>query len=679
MRVLIVTSCTGQKSVDHERRLTLDDFAQGPVHVARREQELSDLLTPAQDLYTGQQHVRLMRGLREAAARPEAGSDELAVDLWIVSAGYGLVPGDRRLAPYEATFQGMRRADIRKLAGRLEFPRRARELVSKPYDLILILLGDDYLDACQIDADTPFGGATLVFCGCHAAKLIEGSERARAVVLTTSEAKRFSCGLVGLKGELAGTLLVQLAEAPMSLEHLLAPGADVLSLLRPRPSVPDVRVDWVVRPSRAWWGRSRSRSVKYFVPDWNDLVDPDYDFEYDRPSSTPAHWTNQVYAHQLYGEPQYDGILVSRAVLDESNAETVERLHRLGIHRYLRVPHAFPVMGDCGAFAYVRQSRPPYSTEDVVTYYTQLGFDLGVSVDHLIPPYQPKEVSPEEYSAMKRERYNLTIENAEAFLRAHRGAAVAWTPVGAVQGWDAASYAAAATRYVSLGYTYIALGALVPRSRHPHLILPILRAVHEAVRGRARIHLLGVASAALLPHMTRMGVSSVDSASMLRKAWEGHSRNYLTERGWYPAIRIPPVSRNAPRYLKRLERESLSSLREFARGRSGRVLDTARLLAEYDHATRPERRRGESVDDISLRVARLLEDRPWDKCQCAVCRSGGIEIVIFRGNNRNRRRGFHNTQVFYAQLEHLLRPTRVGAVERAAPEPRQLRLLDAEA
>jgi hypothetical protein len=41
-----------------------------------------------------------------------------------------------------------------------------------------------------------------------------------------------------------------------------------------------------------------------------------------------------------------------------------------------------------------------------------------------------------------------------------------------------------------------------------------------------------------------------------------------------------------------------------------------------------------------------LRDMPWKRCDCAVCRSAGVDVVIFRGNNRNRRRGFHNVYVF---------------------------------
>lgn len=60
---MVITSCTGEKIVRSDEALTLDDFREGAVHVGSRETELSELLTPAQDLYSGQQHVRLMRGI----------------------------------------------------------------------------------------------------------------------------------------------------------------------------------------------------------------------------------------------------------------------------------------------------------------------------------------------------------------------------------------------------------------------------------------------------------------------------------------------------------------------------------------------------------------------------------------------------------------------------------------
>jgi len=46
----------------------------------------------------------------------------------------------------------------------------------------------------------------------------------------------------------------------------------------------------------------------------------------------------------------------------------------------------------------------------------------------------------------------------------------------------------------------------------------------------------------------------------------------------------------------------------------------------------------------------VLKDRPWEKCGCPVCRDLGIDVVVFRGTARNKRRGFHNTWVLYHNI-----------------------------
>ena len=128
-------------------------------------------------------------------------------------------------------------------------------------------------------------------------------------------------------------------------------------------------------------------------------------------------------------------------------------------------------MGDCGAFGYINEKVPPYTTEEILDYYTRLDFDFGVSLDHLIVTATESE---------KQARYDLTIDNAAEFLKQHRKAKLPWTPIGAVQGWDPKSYAAAAKKNVAMGYQYIGLGGLVRTSTTD--ILEILRA---RPRGRA--------------------------------------------------------------------------------------------------------------------------------------------------------------------------------------------------
>ncbi len=81
MRILVITSCTGEKALHHERQLRIDDFRLGRTHVAERERELQHLLTRAEELYTGEQHVRLMRGVRAVQERTKNGSERVLLQL----------------------------------------------------------------------------------------------------------------------------------------------------------------------------------------------------------------------------------------------------------------------------------------------------------------------------------------------------------------------------------------------------------------------------------------------------------------------------------------------------------------------------------------------------------------------------------------------------------------------
>src|SRR4051812_44365113 len=94
-RIHVLTSCTGSKVP-----------ARRPV--------------PAEDLYCGQHHVRLMRGVCEAR------DEGLDVDLSIVSAGHGIIDGHERLSPYEQTFQGKSNDARRALARTLAIPQTLR-------------------------------------------------------------------------------------------------------------------------------------------------------------------------------------------------------------------------------------------------------------------------------------------------------------------------------------------------------------------------------------------------------------------------------------------------------------------------------------------------------------------------------------------------------------------------
>jgi hypothetical protein len=173
----------------------------------------------AEELYAGQQHRRLMGGVEAYRA---AGEPAGPLELHIVSAGHGVVAADEPLHSYDASFTGMRRAQLRRRAARLRVPQGVASLLRQPWRLAVLLLGENYLRAVELSSTAELGAPTLAFTSPGAAIRLPELPRLHPIPLDNNDARRFSCGLVALKGELAARLLIGLADRPgarMSLDR----------------------------------------------------------------------------------------------------------------------------------------------------------------------------------------------------------------------------------------------------------------------------------------------------------------------------------------------------------------------------------------------------------------------------------------------------------------------------
>lgn len=379
-------------------------------------------------------------------------------------------------------------------------------------------------------------------------------------------------------------------------------------------------------------------AIRYFIPDWDDRVDPGYNFETDEHTPGRDPYRDDRYAHELYGAPPYDGVLLSRAVIEDSPAKGDAIVEAGSVHRYLRLPADHPVLGDCGAFTYWQAEEPPYRTPDILEYYQRLSFDIGVSIDHLIFA---------ELDAEKQRRWDITVQNAEDFLVQHRAGGYTFTPVGVAQGWDPPSYARAARALMKMGYTHIAAGGLV-RSQTEDVVR-VLAAIQPELRPGTQLHLFGVNRPEQIGDFARLGVTSFDSASRLRRAWMDGRRNYFLGNSAYTAIRVPEARLLARKKgadiatALRLERAALDALRAYDFEEVGLETVMGAVLA-YAALS------GEVAERARRDYRATLAARPWTYCHCEICLRLGVEVIIFRGNNRNRRRGFHNTWQLYRQL-----------------------------
>jgi hypothetical protein len=179
-----------------------------------------------------------------------------------------------------------------------------------------------------------------------------------------------------------------------------------------------------------------------------------------------------------------------------------------------------------------------------------------------------------------------------------------------------------------------------------------------------------------IEEFARYGVASFDSTSPLRRAFKDDKDNYFTLDRAYTAIRVPQVDGNTK--LRRsivagqvdqaaarvLERRCLDALDRYDREEAG-LDDVLEVLRAYDlvHDGRTDRTEA---------YRETLTDRPWRACPCEVCRALGIHVIVFRGAERNRRRGLHNVYTVYQRLHRELghAPAPIPAVVKVSAFPK---------
>jgi hypothetical protein len=233
--------------------------------------------------------------------------------------------------------------------------------------------------------------------------------------------------------------------------------------------------------------------------------------------------------------------------------------------------------------------------------------------------------------------------------------------------------AEAAHRLERMGYRYLAIGGLVPLK--VDAIKAVLSAIRQRIKPETRIHLLGFAKADSIGEFMDFGITSFDSTSPLIRAFKDEKANYYCEGSggklsYYTAIRIPQAMENArlmqgikrgvfsAEDLHRRERKALNELRAFDSGTSNvdatldAVMDYHQFLVRGDGTDAQQQ--DKSLSKTAALVKRTLEDQPWKDCACEVCRTIGVDVIIFRSSNRNKRRGFHNLGVYHRHLRKTL-------------------------
>jgi len=406
--------------------------------------------------------------------------------------------------------------------------------------------------------------------------------------------------------------------------------------------------------------------MKFIFADSQDFVDPGYDFENDAYSKNRILQRTDRYPHEIFEKKPYDGMLVSRAILADGVYKTAgaysimqsQRFKREGVRKFLRY-YDGPIFGDSGAFSYVKLERPPYDNEEMVEYYMQCGFTHAVAVDHIIFEYDPRfdEEDPNfEVNEEMQRRYDITQNNAKEFIRIAKEKNASFEPIGVAQAWSPKSMQKASKSLVKMGYKYIALGGLVPLDVDQ--CEEIVAAVRKVIPKEIKIHLFGFAKAKQLHRFLKYDITSFDSTSPLIRAFKDNKFNYYSPKEHYTAIRVPSSDGTAAlkrkissgmlsqEYAQKMEKDSLHAIRSYDKGEISLEEALSKIIS-YEKLFKnkiPEER-----------YRQVLQDQYWKTCQCEICKDIGVEVVIFRNSNRNRRRGFHNLWQFMRELDELLK------------------------
>lgn len=407
--------------------------------------------------------------------------------------------------------------------------------------------------------------------------------------------------------------------------------------------------------------------MQFFFPDSQDQVDPGFDFVAEERSPFRVRQRDDRYAHEVLSQPAFDGILVSKTIVDGTTTDAGRysmpqrhRFYRSGVRRFFRLDESagprLDAMGDCGAFTYVREEVPPYSPDEVIDFYEEGGFDYGMSVDHIVLGFDARLDESGDVPPDWVRRRELTVELAGEFLGRQRARGCRFTPIGVAQGWSPASYAASVGDLQKLGYQRIALGGMAALKTVD--ILAALRAVAAVRDPDVGLHLLGITRCEHLEAFAACGVRSFDSTSPFRQSFKDDRDNYYWGDRAFIALRVPQVDGNARLKSRiragrvdqalavKLEQRCLNTLRFYDAGEAA-AADVVEALTRYEEVWNGEPAKLAAYEEF-------LTERPWKDCPCGICGKVGIEIAIFRGSERNKRRGFHNLFVFRQRLERQL-------------------------
>ncbi len=411
-------------------------------------------------------------------------------------------------------------------------------------------------------------------------------------------------------------------------------------------------------------------TIEFFLPFEFDNIPQDWDPWNDT-------WRNdkKKYIWECFDKPPFDGLLISKARLDLHLNYFKNLTDNKDLKNLLNLASSIKLFGDCGAFQYRNEKKPPYSVEEVLDYYQDYGFDMGCSIDHIIT--NKKDID------LRTKRYNLTKRLAKECLKHYSSKSYTFELFGVAQGWDIESYKSSVIYLKNIGYENICIGGLVgvykqiSRTSNDLTLVNLIKQLAPILKKFKKVHIFGRGNLDLIKLYIESGITQFDY-NLMRKSWTDEKRSYQIfnktkkKSEFYTSIRIRLIKRKmgiTPEEIGVFDKlqdfenkiisseELISTLKEYNNFyRTFKLKELSKQIKTSNKTKLIEKYNYYKKNHLSLNIDLihdLLEDKPWNICDCELCREAGIHICVFRRRIRNLRRAFHNVYNYFLALDHI--------------------------
>lgn len=424
--------------------------------------------------------------------------------------------------------------------------------------------------------------------------------------------------------------------------------------------------------------------INYFIATSDEMIgiDANYDYVEDNFSdSLKKNRTNITYYDIVKENHYFDGSLISRSLISEKQVQKIKE--KGGMRKYFNIPDEIYLMGDCGAPTYFLEHEIPFTIEELLEFYENLGIDFGITLDHIVDMIDfTNKLKPTDEHIYRR---RLSIDNAIKMLELVKKRKSKVYLMGSVQGWNLETYKQSMIELGEAGFKYCAIGGLTVNAKNNDIATSILSYLKPTIdKYKMKVHLLGFGRLNIIPALHKLNViCSFDNSTPLLNASNAPIASYFIRENnnfyKYGSLYIPILSKGAPTLNKKIEnknKENSDKIVEKIDNESKKILlklfeynklENAdykiisnksllnEIITDIRHFEVMYRKYSNSdFDDMKRYIEEMkytLMSKPWKRCDCPLCQYYGINMVVFRSQMRNKLRGIHNLKHYYAYIQ----------------------------